>query len=347
MRKALCDPDMSKSRNNKAVLGLFGGATILCGLFLWRGMDTVGHLLAEAGVALVLVCLFSLPEQMLAAEAWRSLFPPALRPARGRTLLASWMGSAVNTLLPVATIGGEIAKARVLILWSQPAAETIASMTVDKTVQAIAVLIWGLVGAAFLAFSVGPSGILGGVLVGAALLALGVAGFIAVQIKGGFSLIAEKVAVRVGRSADGTVVQGAEAMEQAMREIYGHLGRLLAAVVLRLGQRLFLAGEVVLVGYLMGAPVGVVEAIVLKGVIGAIRGVSFAIPAGLGVQEGGYVAIGALLGYPPDLMIAVSLATRIREILPSVPFLLAWQATEGRALWLRSGRKSAEAADAE
>jgi len=335
---------MSSFRKNKAILGLFAGAALLCGLFLWQGIDTVGRLLSEAGISLVLVCLFSLPEQMLAAEAWRSLFPQSIRPGRMRTLLASWMGAAVNTLLPVATIGGEIVKARILILWSHPGAETMAAITVDKTIQAIAALVWGLVGAVFLFFVVGESGAVTGVLIGAGFLALGIAGFIAVQIKGGFSSIAEKIAGRADKNAGEVIIQGAEAMERAIREIYGNAGRLFTATALRVGQRVFLAGEVVLVGYLMGAPIGIIEAVILKGIIGAIRGISFAIPAGLGVQEGGYVAIGALIGYPPELMIAVSLATRIREVLPSIPFLLFWQVTEGRTFWFNSRKKSAKKA---
>ena len=210
-QKALCGPDMSNSRKHKAILGLVAGTALFCGLFLWRGIDTVFGLLDEAGIALVLICLFSPPEQMLAAEAWRSQFPPSCRPGRTRTLLASGMGSAVKTLLPVATIGGEIAKARILILWSHPGAETAGAMTVDKTIQAIAVLIWGLVGAVFLVFFVGESGAVAGILVGAGFLILGIAGFIAVQIKGGFSLIAEKVGVQAGKDAGEVIAQGAEA----------------------------------------------------------------------------------------------------------------------------------------
>ncbi|MDA0656708.1 MAG: lysylphosphatidylglycerol synthase domain-containing protein, partial [Proteobacteria bacterium] len=307
-------------------------------------IDAVGGLLSEAGIGLILVCLFAPFEQLLAAEAWRALFPPGSRPRRMQTLLASWMGSAVNTLLPVATIGGEIAKARILILWKYAGAQTAAATTVDKTIQAIAVLLWGLIGGAFLVFFVGQTGAVIGFLIGAVFLVIGIAGFIAIQLKGGFSLIAEKLAGWVDKEFGQALMQGVGAFEPAIREIYGSLGRLVWATSLRISQRVFLAGEVVLVGFLMGAPVGIVEAVILKGMIGAIRGASFAIPAGIGVQEGGYVAIGALIGYPPDLMIAVSLATRIREILPSIPFLLFWQVTEGRAFWSRPDNKDAKKA---
>ncbi len=332
---------------NKTILGFVVGAALFCGLFLWRGIDTVGGLLSEAGIALALVCLFSPPEQLLAAEAWRRLFPPGSRPRYVRVLLASWMGSAVNTLLPVATIGGELAKARILILWFHPGAETMAAMIVDKTIQAIAVVVWGLVGMGFLVFFIGDTGTVVGVLIGAGFLVLGIAGFIFVQIRGGFSIIADKLTAWAKDGKGEAILQDVETMEISIREIYRDVGRLAAATALRLFQRVFLAGEVVLIGYLLGAPIGIVEAVILKGVIGAIRGFSFAIPGALGVQEGGYVAIGAILGYPPDLMIALSLATRIREILPSIPFLLYWQVTEGRTIWSRHKKNSAPKMDAE
>ncbi|MGH6662207.1 MAG: lysylphosphatidylglycerol synthase domain-containing protein, partial [Rhodospirillales bacterium] len=319
-------------------VGFAVGIGLLTGLFAWRGIDTVADLLLEAGAAILLVCLLDPPAQAVSAASWRRLFPPGRRPGRWRIFLASWMGSAVNSLLPVATIGGEIVKARVLILWSHPGVETAAAMVVDKTVQAVAVLLWGLIGAAILVAVVGASEIALGVLVGAAVLSAGIAGFIAVQVTGGFTAVARRVARFVDANGELALVENAEAMEGAMREIYCHPARLAWSTALRLAERMLLVGEIVLVAHLMGVPIGLVDAVILKGVIGAIRGMSFAVPGGLGVQEGGYVAIGALLGMSPDLMIAVSLATRVREIVPSVPIILLWQGVEGRALWRRAGK---------
>ena len=71
----------------------------------------------------------------------------------------------------------------------------------------------------------------------------------------------------------------------------------------------------------------------LRALIGAVRGLSFLVPAGLGLQEGAYVALGALIGLPADMMLALSLASRLREILPSLPGLLLWQHVERRRLW--------------
>jgi len=329
---------MTASRRLHAGAGFAVGIGLLTGLFAWRGIDAVADHLIEAGAVIVLVCLFEPPAQSLAAESWRSLFPAELRPGRLRTLLASWMGSAVNTLIPVATIGGEIVKARVLILWSYPGAETAAAMIVDKTVQAVAVLLWGLTGAAILVAVVGASEMALGVLVGAAVLSAGIAGFVAVQVTGGFSAVARRVARLVDSGNDLALVENAGAMEGALRETYRHPGRIAVATALRLAEHMLLVGEIVLVSHLMDAPIGLVEAAILKGIVSAIRGMSFAVPGALGVQEGAYAAVGALLGMAPDLMIAMSLATRVREIVPSIPMVVLWQGVEGRALWRRVGK---------
>ena len=71
----------------------------------------------------------------------------------------------------------------------------------------------------------------------------------------------------------------------------------------------------------------------LRALIGAVRGLSFVVPAGLGLQEGAYVALGALIGLPADMMLALSLASRLREILPNLPALVIGQHLEGRQLW--------------
>jgi uncharacterized membrane protein YbhN (UPF0104 family) len=61
----------------------------------------------------------------------------------------------------------------------------------------------------------------------------------------------------------------------------------------------------------------------------------FFVPAGLGVQELSFVAIGHLLGISGEAALAVSLAKRMSEILYGIPALLSWQWVEGQGI-LRS-----------
>ena len=63
-----------------------------------------------------------------------------------------------------------------------------------------------------------------------------------------------------------------------------------------------------------------------------IRSVAFPVPGGLGVQEGGYLVVGNLLGIPGDAAFALSLIARVRELALGIPGLVAWQVIEGRRL---------------
>lgn len=330
--------------STKAIIGLLVGLALVIGLVAWQGLTTVAGLLAEAGWAILLICLFEPPMQWTSAEAWRCLFPRGRRPGAMHALWASWMGAAANVLLPLATIGGEVIKARVLTLWSYSPTDAISTMVIDKTVQAIVVLIWALVGIGMLAALAPGSAIITGALIGAVALGLGIAGFIAVQLRGSFGAAARLAGKVFSGDRWRGVIVGAEQLDVAIRAIYRRPGAIALSCVWRLAGRAWLVGEVLLAAHLMGYPVSLAEAILLKGLINAIRGVSFAVPAGLGLQEGGYVALGALLGLPADFMLALSLATRVRELAPSIPLLIAWQNVEGRALWRR--RPAAEAAPA-
>ena len=327
-------------------LGLLAGLAIIGGLVLWSGLGQVVTILATAGAGLLLIVLLAPPEILAASEAWRQLFPSERRPAFWSTVRASWMGMAVNTLLPVATVGGEVVKARILVLSGAPLTDAAAATLVDKTVQAIATLIWGIIGLMVLASMTSDERILWGGLVGAALLALGIGGFVAVQWLGSFSY-----AARISRgllrrlNVDGSIEAG-EKLDAAVRRIYQRPTALLRSLGLRLAGQIWLVSEVLLTAYLLGLTIGFEEALMLRALIGAVRGLSFVVPAGLGLQEGAYVALGALIGLPADMMLALSLASRLREILPSLPGLLLWQHVEGRRLWrLRTAGRAAPAGD--
>lgn len=314
-------------------LGLLTGLAMVGGLVLWSGLGQVVTILTTAGASLLLVVLLAPPEVLTASEAWRQLFPGERKPAFWPTLRASWMGMAVNVLLPVATVGGEVVKARVLVLAGTPLADAASAALVDKTVQAIATLIWGLVGLLVLAWLTPGDGLLWGGLIGAALLALGIAGFIAVQWLGSFSYVARIGSGLLRRLDDGGSINVGRSLDQAVRAIYRRPVALLRSLGLRLAGQVWLVSEVLLTAHLLGLAIGVEEALMLRALIGAVRGLSFVVPAGLGLQEGAYVALGALIGLPADMMLALSLTSRLREIVPSLPGLLLWQHVEGRRLW--------------
>ena len=85
----------------------------------------------------------------------------------------------------------------------------------------------------------------------------------------------------------------------------------------------------------MHQPRSVADVLVLESLVFAIRSIAFFIPLGAGIQEGGYVLIGSLLGIPAPLALAVALLKRGRDLCIGVPALLFWQGIEVRVLGRR------------
>ncbi len=50
----------------------------------------------------------------------------------------------------------------------------------------------------------------------------------------------------------------------------------------------------------------------------------------LGVQEGGLVMLGRVIGLGPETALALSLAKRVRELVLGIPGLIAWQVDVAR-----------------
>lgn len=322
-------------------LGFLIGLGLVILLVGWQGVSTIADRLAGAGWGLLLVAVFIPPDLALRTASLQRLFLPGRRPRFADSLLAMWVGSSVNFLLPVATLGGEFVKARMLTLHSVAGVDAAASAVLDKTVQAISVLLWALVGIAVLA-AAGPAddAMITTAIVGAGLLALGIAGFVLVQYAGAFDRISRPVA-RMSRNGKWqSLTAGAADLDATIRALYRRPGAITTSTGLRLAKRAVMAGEVWFVAWLIGYPIGLEEAVLLNSLAVALRSAAFVVPAGLGVQEGGYIVVGALVGLPPDVMLAVSLATRIGELIEGLPGLLAWQHAEGGVYWHRR-RKAA------
>lgn len=311
------------------------GLTALALMMAWQGFGAVAGILVSSGWGLLLLPLVWLPSLALGAAAWRLLFPVGGSPRQLRAMCAMWMGRSVNTLLPTASVGGEVVKARVLALWGTVAADAGASVVVDKTVQALSLVLWALVGIGLMMSRSANDALAAAAMAGVALIACGVFGFIAAQRAGMFGFLARS-AVRVsGFAKRSGLAAGADEVDAALHALYRRPGCIAIAVSVRFVGRLLLTAEIWLAAYLMGHPITLLEALMLKSMASAVRGAFFVVPSGIGVQEGGYVVVGALAGLSPEFMLALSLATRVRELLVSVPGLLAWQHLEGRALWRR------------
>ena len=107
-------------------------------------------------------------------------------------------------------------------------------------------------------------------------------------------------------------------------------------VFLKFCGAVYQTGEVWLACYLLGFPISLVEALMLKSLTSTLSDMAFLIPNGYGIQEGAYLLLAALLGMSPEQALAISLATRIRELVFDLPGLLTWHFIEGKLLLVRN-----------
>jgi uncharacterized membrane protein YbhN (UPF0104 family) len=70
----------------------------------------------------------------------------------------------------------------------------------------------------------------------------------------------------------------------------------------------------------------------LEGMLSGALAIAFLVPAGIGVQEASYVALGQLFGMPAHLSLSLSLLRRARDIVVGAPALASWQVAEAAAL---------------
>ena len=319
-----------------SIAGLFAGLLIMIGLIVWQGVSDVSGLLVSMSWQLLLVTAVWLPTLFIAVRSGQLRFPPRDRPGYGLTLRALWIGRAVNTLLPVATIGGEVVKARVLAVRGCDAKTASASVMVDKTVQVLAMIGWGLTGVFLLLAYAVDNNLALAALAGFAVLGAGVAGFIIVQRAGMFAFMAKAAHKATGSDYWSGMIHAADRVDEIVRGIYRRRGQFLLSCLWRYLSLVLQTAEVWLAAWLLGYPLSVLEAVMLKSLSSTLVDAAFLIPNGYGIQEGAFITIGALLGMPAPIALTLSLAIRVRELIVDVPGLLALQHMESRQLLRRA-----------
>ncbi|MEM7222307.1 MAG: lysylphosphatidylglycerol synthase domain-containing protein [Pseudomonadota bacterium] len=306
------------------------GLALAVGLIAWQGLDAVTAVLAVGGWSLALLVPYQIAPIVLAALSWRPLLRQAPAGGLGELSFASWIGLSVNWLLPAAQIGGDLARVRLLALGGARASDAGASVVVDKTVQAVVQVAFSLLGLALLLVLVGTHDLVlwgGGFLL---LLSASLYVFYRLQRAAPAGRAMGLAARLLPGSSLAKALPHGVSFDQALEAIYRRRGALALSVLWRLGERFAKAGEVWLALWLLGHPVSFAEAVVLESLTQAARAAAFAVPAGLGVQEGALVLVGSALGLSPNVTLALSLAKRFRELVVGLPGLIAWQRRERR-----------------
>jgi putative membrane protein len=302
------------------------------------GAGEVAHAMLLIGWGLVPVTLYHLVPMTLGALSWRDLLPREGTPGLGTVTWIRWIRESVNSLLPVAGVGGDLAAARLVYLRGVRGASAAASIVVDLTVGVVTQMSFVALGLALLVMHSRDPSVLAvawSVLAGIGLFFAAIAVFLGIQHRGMFEVSARLAGglLRNGRLIE--LAGKASAIDAAVVAIYRDRVRFWRALLVRLIGWAAGTGEIWLVMHFFGQPIGLVEAFILESLGAGVRAAAFMVPGALGVLEASYIVFGGLFGISAADSLALALAKRVRELLLGVPGLLAWQLAEGRRLLRR------------
>lgn len=306
------------------------GLAIAIWLVLREHPATVFQLMQSAGPGLLLAALAHILTMLPNAWDWRSLIRRAEQPRFATMMKLVWIRESVNSLLPVARVGGEIVSFRLLGRLGVRPATIAASLVVDLQLTLISQLVFGLAAAGFLLerASSDTARLAGQLAWGIAALAPLLLLFALVQHIKPF----ERAARFLNRVTSGKVYQlvgTSTRIDQSVKLIWRQTGVVVRYLFIwQTLQCVGLALEIWLALHFLGADVSFTDAFVIEALIQIVSSAAFLVPGGLGVQEGGFVLIGGMLGLDPSTSLALAGARRIRDLLIFVPGLLAWQVAE-------------------
>lgn len=314
----------------KIILILLGlGLTAM----LVRSVDlrALWHDLAAVGIGLTVILALHVVVIAIDGIAWRTLLPTREAGSFAVLLWARWVRESANLLLPVAQVGGEVVGTRLLVMNGVTLRHASASVILDKLMEAVALFVFAFTGLAVLVAIRGINDLTRGIAIALAIVAAIALGAIAIRRAGGFAPI-ERWLSTIVRKINTAAFHEFAGIAEAIKAT-GRARRLMAAAALHLTAWTLGCGEVWLALRYMGHPISAPAALVIESLGSSVIAAGFMVPGAIGVQEGGYMAISAALGLPPELGLAVSLVKRTRQILLGLPALASWQAAE--LTWLR------------
>jgi glycosyltransferase 2 family protein len=311
-----------------ALVLAIAGLALAIVLFARQDVGSIGALVVAAGPGLVLAAFFHVVPMIANARAWRRLISEP-RPSVLVLAWATWIRESVNGLLPVARIGGEVVAYRIVRRHAASRSEAAASLVADMALSVLSQAGFALFGLALL-FAIGQTstasiqllaGVIGIIPLGAAFVLAQRAG----AVGGIIGILDRLFAGRLG-----LVHARSLRFDHALRAIYRRRRDVGACFTWQLAGWVLGAGEIWLALYFLGHPRSVLDAVAIEALIQAVSSAAFVVPGALGVQEGGFILIGAALGIDGTTSLALATARRLRDVIIFFPGLIAWQWAEAR-----------------
>jgi putative membrane protein len=326
-------PPKAGLRARLGVLGIaLAGLSVAVALVVHFGFEDIAAAILNIGWGMLAVVLAHIVQVMLSAQGWHAIASVEQPASLWLFIQARWIREAVSTLLPLTQIGGEVVSLRILALHGFRSGIVAGTMVADLGAQIVSQAVFTLVGLTLLLIDGHHGPVVQWTVLGLLASLSVLPTFFFAQRRGllqATERLAMKLADRVpflhGASLDG--------LHDSIHRLFGQPGALLRSFNAHLLSWLIGGFEIWLILHFMGAAVSPREALVIESLTQVVRSVAFAVPGALGVQEGGFMLVGAIYGLTPQTALALSLAKRVRELFLGLPGLLVWQIMEGRRWW--------------
>ena len=312
------------------LLATAASLVLATGLVAWVGWrDVLQAITAIGWGGFAVFTLYWLPVMVVAGLAWAV---SAAGAGPGRAGVFVWgrlVRESAADVLPFSQVGGFLVGGRVVMAAGVAEEIVLASTLVDLAAEIAAQALYTLIGVGLMLARLKgdlPSEVLWPAIGGLALLLVGV---LAVAL--GHRRAVGALGRVVRRWLPDSVAR-AEAVTLRVEQTLRRPGRMTAAVVLHLAGWIGGGGASYLALRFMGADVPFWTVIAVESLMYAVRNLGFALPGGLGVQEGAYVLLGPVFGLHASDALALSLLRRGRDLVIGLPVLAIWQAREGRLL---------------
>jgi len=312
-----------------SVAALVVGLIVATALIGWFGAWRVLHAILSVGkVKFLGFCLLQILVMLFLGVTWRIITPGW----RGSVIPFIWgrlVRDSAGSCLPFSVLGGLLSGARATNLhgvsWHMAAVSTI----VDITTEFAAEVAFAACGMVIVLMDVKiPEVRL------TAQIGLGVAAVVliaVIKLQHGVAPIFASMGKRILSPwiAQGQIDLGAEA---ELNALYGDKRVLGFGILLHFIGWMGKALGNWVAFHLLGVDISLPAAFAIEGLLHAALAAAVAIPGYAGVQEAGYVALGALFGVPAELCLGVSLIRRARDFAIGIPVLLLWQLVEVKRL---------------
>jgi len=310
------------------------GLGVVIALIAIEGAGTIASLFSRAGWILLLLIPLQIWPLFLDVLGWRMLILARVRlPV---LFLIATIRQAVNRLLPVANIGGEIVGIRLLTQQGVDGTTATASVFIELVLALVAQYFFVALGVACLIERTDDARVTHALVFGLAACLPPLALMIMILRRGQVFHRIEHMAERLfGRWLDSQrgLDHGAR-LDAKIRETFASRTRIFGALGWQFAGFVVGSSETWFALRWLGHPVSVADALVLESLTQAAKSLLFMVPAALGVQEAGLIGAGLLVGLGSDVALTLSLAKRMREVLFGLPALAAWQWMEGRTALL-------------